>query len=56
MAHALESVMIGPVTVNEGWGKVISAGTTVIQPIYVNNGTYKTYKADFFTNTLDMIP
>ena len=31
----------------------------VIQPIYVNNGTEgqtKTYKADFFTNTLDMIP
>ena len=29
----------------------------IIQPIYVNNGTErqtKFYKADFFTNTLDM--
>ena len=31
----------------------------IIQPIYVNNGTErqtKFYKADFFTNTLDMTP
>ena len=37
----------------------IYALSLVIQPIYVNNGTErqtKFYKADFFTNTLDMTP
>ena len=39
--------------------EVMSGRGEVIQPIYVNNGTErqtKFYKADFFTNTLDMTP
>ena len=38
---------------------VVMRACPIIQPIYVNNGTErqtKFYKADFFTNTLDMTP